>query len=137
MDSTATPAMNRYAAKLLFQFRVTVGGSYSRRRTCEERIVLIQARSAAQALVKAKRKGQDRHYNYRNSDGNPVDFQFIGVMELKKLDLVCDEDEVWYEIIERLLPMERAERFIPPEGMLEAIRTEPVGRTGGEVKRSR
>ena len=129
--------MNRYAAKLLFQFRVTVGGSYGRRRICEERIVLLQARSAGQAVSKAKRKGRDRQYTYLNSDGNPVDFQFVGVMELKKLDLVCDEDEAWYEITERLLPMERAERFIPPEGMLEAIRTELVGRTGREVKRSR
>src|SRR5271165_1567003 len=37
--------------------------------------------------------------------------------------------EVWYEIVERLLPMERAKRLIPPEDRLEAIRTEPK-RTG-------
>jgi hypothetical protein len=128
--------MKRYAAKLLFQFRVTADGSYSKRRICEERIVLVQARSAVQALASAKRKGRDRQYSYSNSEGNPVDIQFIGVMELRRLDLVCEDDEVWYEIVERLLPMERAERFIPPEDSLEAIRTEPK-RTGGEVRGGR
>lgn len=125
--------MKRYAAKLLFQFRVTVDGSYGKRRTCEERIILIQARSAAQALAWAKRKGRHQEHRYSNSDGNPVDVQFIGVMELKRLDLVCEDDEVWYEITERLLPMERAERLIPPEESLEAIRTEPK-RTGSEAR---
>ena len=116
--------MKRYAAKLLFQFRVTVGGSSGKRRTCEERIVLIQACSAAQALISAKRKGRHRQHSYSNSEGNPVDFQFIGVMELLHLDLVCEEDEVWYDITERLLPRGRRDRFIPSENELEAIGNE-------------
>src|SRR5437016_36215 len=76
-------AMKRYAAKLLFQFRVTFGGSFGRRRTCEERVIVFPARSATQALTLAKRKARKRQYRYLNSDGNPVNFQFIGVMELK------------------------------------------------------
>jgi hypothetical protein len=128
--------MKRFAAKLLFQFRVTVDGSYGRRRICEERIIIFQARSATQALALAKKKGRNGQYCYMNSDGNPVDFQFIGVMELKKLDPVCEADEVWYEITERLLPMERAKRLIPPEDRLEAIRTEPK-RTSRGIKKSR
>jgi Domain of unknown function (DUF4288) len=117
--------MKRYAAKLLFQYRATVDGNYGQRRTCEERIVLLKANSARRALGLAKRRGRDGQNSWLNSDGNPVDFQFIGVMELLFLEFVSDENEVWYEITERLLPMERAERFIPPEHALNAIRNEP------------
>jgi hypothetical protein len=127
--------MKRYSAKLLFQFQVTVGGSHGQRRTCEERIVLIKADSAAQALALAKQKGRDGEYSYTNSDGNPVDVQFIGVMELLRLDLVCEEDEVWYDITERLLPMERRDRFIPPEHTLEAIRNESNQGSDREIKK--
>lgn len=102
--------MHRYSTKLLFQFRVTVDGDPGKRRTCEERIVVLHTTSAAKALASAKRKGRASEHSYTNNDGNPVDFQFVGVMELLQLDPVCKEDEVWYEITERLLPMERAER---------------------------
>lgn len=128
-------AMKRFAAKLLFQFRVTVDGSYGQRRICEERIIVFQARSPIQALAKAKKRGRDEHYSYTNTDGNPVDFQFIGVMELKELEPVCEADEVWYEIVDRMLPMEQAERFIPPEDRLEAIRTQPGRRSSREMKK--
>jgi hypothetical protein len=117
--------MNRYAAKLLFQFRVIVGGDSGKRRTCEERIILLTADSARRALALAKRRGLDLQYSYTNSDGNPLHFEFVGVMELLHLGLECHEDEVWYDTTEHLLPMERAERFIPAEDTLEAIRNEP------------
>lgn len=127
--------MNRYSAKLLFQWRVTSGGTSGQRRTCEERIIVLKADSAAQALAKAKRKGRDGQFDYTSSDGNPVEFQFIGIMELLKLDPVCEEDEVWFEVKERLLPMERAEKFIPPEHLLEAIRNEPRRKKVRQIKR--
>lgn len=115
--------MNRYAAKLLFQFRVTV--------------ITANAGPAVQALAQAKRTGRTQQYGYQNSDGNPVDFQFIGVMELKKLELVSEDDEVWYEITERLLPMERKNRFVPPDDMLEAIREERARSSDRGRKKSR
>jgi hypothetical protein len=126
--------MRRYAAKLLLQFRVTVDGSDGTRRTCEERIVVLQARSAAEALRRAKRRGRSAELRYRNNDGNPVHIEFIGVMELLRLDPVCAEDEVWYDIRDRILPKERAERFIPPEHTLEAIRNEAEGDGPPEVR---
>ena len=129
-----TVIMNRYSAKLLFQFRVTVDGDFGKRRTCEERIVVLKATSAARALALSKRKGRRCQFTYTNSEGNPVDFQFVGVMELLCLDPVCEEDEVWYDITERLLPMERAERLIPPECALQAFRNEPSAGTGREVR---
>lgn len=114
--------MNRYAAKLLFQFRVELGAETGKRRICEERIVMFTARSATSALTKAKRRGKASEHNYNNDEGNPVFFEFVGVMELLRLDSESDADEVWYDIYERLLPMERRDAFIPPEQELQAMR---------------
>lgn len=116
--------MKRFSAKLLFQFRVTIDGDDGKRRYCEERIVSFQATNAKKALIQAKRKGRSAEFNYRNSDGNLVHFEFIGVMELIDIGLECEEDEVWYEIKERLNPLERQDVFIPAESQLRAIRNE-------------
>ncbi len=116
--------MNRYSAKLLFQFRIDLGADTVKRRTCEERIILIEARSASSALAEAKRKGKQAEHDYENDEGNMVYFEFIGVMDLLCLGLECDADEVWYDIGERVSPMERRDVFIPPEHQLNAIRTE-------------
>jgi hypothetical protein len=114
--------MNRYAAKLLFQFRVVVDGDSGKRRTCEERIIAVPAPSATRALALAKSYGKRAQHKYKNSDGNWGFREFVGVMQLLRLDPECGAEEVWYEITERLLPMERAERIIPPESELNAIR---------------
>jgi hypothetical protein len=53
----ACALMKRYCAKLLFQFRVTAQGVSGKRRLCEERMVLINARSAKGAVALAKRQG--------------------------------------------------------------------------------
>ena len=116
--------MARYAAKLLFQFRVVVEGHSNKRRLCEDRIVILQADSARQALRMAKKRGKAGEHRYRKSDNNPVLFEFIGVMELLSLDPVAQPDEVWYDIVTRVLPMERRQALIPPESSLEAIRNE-------------
>jgi hypothetical protein len=114
----------RYAAKLLFQWRVAVGRVSGVRRLCEERILTLQARTARRALASAKRLGKVAEFHYENSDGDPVYFEFIGVMDLLHLGLECDENEVWYEIKERIAPMERRNRFIPPETELSAMRND-------------
>jgi hypothetical protein len=122
--------MNRYAAKLLFQFRVKIGTDSGKKRLCEERIILLQSVSGRAALAAAKRRGKSAQHSYPNSDGNMVFFEFIGVMELLSLDPACDEDEVWFEIRERLLPKENRSKLIPPESILEAIRNETQPPTG-------
>ena len=116
--------MKRYSALLLFQFRVMVRGNPGKRRICEERIVHFRASSARRALAVAKRKGRAAQHTYLNSDGHKVYFEFVGVMDLRHLGSECEEDEVWYDIVERLLPKERKARWIPPERELDAIRTE-------------
>jgi hypothetical protein len=120
--------MKAYSAMLLFQFRVVVDGDSGKRRTCEERIILLEARSARLALAQAKREGRGAQYSYLNSDGNWVYFEFVGVMELLQLGPECGEGEVWYEIRERLLPMERKQELLKAEQELCAIRCEAQSR---------
>src|SRR5262245_50355553 len=107
--------MPRFAAKLLFQFRVEIDGDSGKRRTCEERIINFSARSSRDALRKAKRRGQSGEYTYKNSDGNTVSFEFVGIMDLLDLGWEVEAGEVWYDIRERLLPMERRRKIIPTD----------------------
>ena len=114
--------MNRYSAKLLFQFRVVVNDHSGRRRLCEERIVLLNARTSPSALKKADRRGKAAEYTYKNDDGNTVYFEYIGILELLLLGNECEQDEVWYDIRERVLPMENRDQLIPPKSELSAFR---------------
>lgn len=111
----------RYAAKLLFQFRVVVDGESNKRRPCEERIVTIRCCSARQALRIAQKRGHCEQFDYINSADNPVYYEFIGVLELMCLERDCKEDEVWYELREMLTPMERRDSLLPEEDQLSAI----------------
>ena len=121
-DTKKTERSGRYAAKLLFQFRVLVAGSPGVRRTCEERIITLSATHAQAALRESKRRGRAAQHRYKNSDGNAVHFEFVGVLELLRLDPACEADEVWYDITDRVRPMERRASIIPPESRLSAIR---------------
>jgi hypothetical protein len=107
--------MSRFAAKLLFQFRVNVDGDPGKRRHCEERIINFQARSPRDALKHARRRGRQGEFSYQNTDGNKVSFQFVGVMDLMSLGVEADAEVVWYEFRERLTPMEQRERILPKE----------------------
>jgi hypothetical protein len=110
--------MTRYAAKLLFQFRVKVNGDPGKRRLCEERIINFSARSPREALRKAKQRGTKGEHSYKNSDGNTVAFEFVGIMDLMSLGVEAEADEVWYDIREHLLPMERRQKIIPADDVL-------------------
>ena len=99
-----------------------VDGSPGIRRTCEERIIALSATDGHAALREAKRRGRTAQYRYKNSDDNPVHFEFVGVLELLRLDPACESGEVWYDIIERVRPMERKASIIPLESWLSAIR---------------
>lgn len=112
----------RYAAKLLFQFRVVVDGDSGIRRLCEERIITFTADHDRAALRETKKRGRAAQHDYENSEGNHVFFEFVGVLELLRLDPQCEADEVWYEITERNRPMERRKQIIPEERRLSAIR---------------
>jgi hypothetical protein len=121
----------RFAAKLLFQFRVVVNGDSGVMRLCEERIVLIRAPTARKALAAAKRRGKRAQHHYTNNEGNEVFFEFVGLMDLLQLGPECDEDEVWYTISQRKLPMERAATILPEESELCAVRLDAVMSASG------
>jgi hypothetical protein len=112
----------RYSAKLLFQYRVMVGGSAGIRRLCEERVITFSSSYGRAALREAQRRGRAVQHSWTNNAGNHVHFEFVGVMELICVESVCEADEVWYELSERVRPMERRGTFIPPESRLHAIR---------------
>jgi hypothetical protein len=117
-----SPSLRRYSAALLFQYRVMVDGSPSKRRWCEKRIIHFRASDAHAALTHAKRRGKDAEHHYRNNQGNQVFFEFIGVRDLIGCDPACEPDEVWYQTVEMVQPMERRKQLIPPESQLCAIR---------------
>jgi hypothetical protein len=108
----------RYAAKLLFQFRVHVDRDPAKRRICEERIINFSARSPREALRQVRRRGKQEEFSYESSDGIQVTFEFVGIMDAMRLGLEAEADEVWYEIRQRLLPMERRSRIVPPDDIL-------------------
>jgi uncharacterized protein DUF4288 len=120
------PELERYGAKLLFEFLITVGGKPMARRVCEERIIVVHAASAAAALRAATRKGRASQFRFRNTDGNPVHFRLVGIMDLLHLGVECGDDEVWYDITERVRPSERRSTILPRREDLSAFRTEAM-----------
>ena len=113
-----------YSATLFFEFCVFVSRKPGSLRTCEKRIVLLKAPSARAALRQAQAQGRAAQYRYKNSDGNPVHFRFVGVTDLCHLGPECQPNEVWYAIGDRLRPMERKAAFVPTPEKLSAIRNE-------------
>jgi hypothetical protein len=118
------PSLRRYSAALLFQYRVVVDGVAGKRRLCERRIIHFRAPDGRSALGHAKRRGKQAEHHYRNNEGNPVFFEFVGVRDLICCDPTCEPDEVWYQIVEMVRPMERRRQIIPPESELSAIRND-------------
>ena len=111
----------RFAAKLLFQYRVVVKGRSNRRRTCEERLIVVHAQTAEAAYRSALKSGRSAQHRYRNPDGNPVHCEFIGILELLELGMECGPEEVWYDIKSMLMPKERSHKILPPKHELSAI----------------
>ncbi len=112
----------RYAAKLLFQWRVVINGDSGKRRLCEERIIIITAPDGKKALTKAKQIGRSAYHRSKNDEKNIVHFEFVGILDLLHLGISTEKNEVWYDIVEKLQPMERRAKIIPSESDLCAIR---------------
>ena len=99
-----------------------VDGSPGKRRLCEKRIIHFRSLDGRSALAHAKKRGRNAQHHYKNNEGNPVFFEFVGVRDLLCCDPACEPDEVWYQTVELLTPMERKSTLIPPESELCAIR---------------
>ena len=102
----------RFAAKLLFQFRLERGRRSNRRRICEERIVVLHATSAAKALRMAKRRGAVSELEYPRGNAT-MHVEFVGVTDLLRLGVESEPDEVWWQLSVRESPMERKRRLVP------------------------
>ena len=113
--------MDKFSAKLLFQWRPVGQGARKKRRLCEERIVTYSAGSAEEAYDKAQAIG--RHEEFEDDQGAVlVRFEFIGLLELIDITSGYDDGEVWYEIREMVSPMERKSRIIPSKSELRALK---------------
>jgi hypothetical protein len=108
----------RYAAKLLFQYRIAVNSKSSKRRACEERIIILSARSDQDAKRRAKESGYAAEFHFLNIDDKHVFFEFIGILDMIHLGVECGPDEVWYDLKEMVSPKERRSTIIPPENKL-------------------
>ena len=87
--------MERYAANLLFEYRIKEAPSP--RPLCERRIVVLNASSDRDAIRRAKKRGKQSEYSYRNADGQTVQIRFVGLIDV--IDLVaCEADEVYYSL---------------------------------------
>lgn len=112
----------RFAAKLLFQFRVVSNGKSNKRRTCEERIINFQAVTADAAWRYAKDYGRKEQHNYKNDSGGTVRFEFVGIADLQHLGAEVESEEVWYDIVELLEPKERSKKFVPKKRDLNVFK---------------
>ena len=111
--------MKKFSAKLLFQYRVDVPGEEPRAfRMCEERMVTFQSRNVKHALSRAKKIAQATTYDFENANGDRVFFEFVGVVDLLHLGAECQPGEVWYDIVDRLRPMERRAKLIRSDSEL-------------------
>jgi Domain of unknown function (DUF4288) len=91
--------VKRFGAKLLFKFRAPRPSGCAAN-TCEERTIIVLARTAQSAFRKASAVAKRSQVSYLNDYGESVRLEFLGVLELLQLDPVCRPDEVWYDIVD-------------------------------------
>ena len=116
--------MNKYSCKLLFQWNPSKDGKeYRKRRVCEERIYTYNAKTSEEALVKAKKLGDEGCFSQETEVGY-VDFQFVGILDLIQLIDDDDDSEVWYEIVERNIKEGKLTHLIPQEEELALFKTD-------------
>jgi hypothetical protein len=111
----------KFAALLLFQFRVDKNGISNKKRICEERIIHFFEKSPDEALVKARTRGKEEEFDYEDN-GKHVYFEFVGIVELIDLISLGNEDEVWSILVEKVLPMERKNNLIPDVNKLNVFK---------------
>lgn len=113
--------MNKYCTKLLYQYKVIVDGDAGQFRRCEESMILIEANDAKGAYAAAMEQGKANQLKYQNDEGNRVHKQFVGIMDMLRLGVECEDNEVWYNTRVMLRPMERKDKIIPKRRDLSAF----------------
>ena len=122
--------MDTCAEKLLFQWNPIIDGKQRVRRVCQECIFTFEARGDKSALAKAKRIGKSQ--NAMDLFGSvQVSYEFVGVLELicLMIDDKENDQESWYEIIERRTRNGSLKHLIPEENDLYVFKNiNPRGR---------
>ena len=80
------------------------------------------AANAGAALQIANNRGKEEEFDYEESNGDRVYFEFVGVTELVELTTLNGDDEVWSRFVEKITPIERKDKLIPSPNMLAAFR---------------
>lgn len=96
---------DRYSAKLLFSYD---DGRDLVRPLCEERIVTFESPTPAKAVQRAHRRGRESEYRFTNSCGDEVRFWFVGVVDMIRLGVEAENDEVWYAVTRKQALSENA-----------------------------
>jgi hypothetical protein len=102
-------------------------------RLVERRIVLIRAATPEAAWRAAVRHAKDETWTGRPRAGTFVHNEFIGVEELMELGGEAEENEVWWEFVPMLRPMERRARLIPRKSRLRAFERGTLRRYGPKI----
>jgi hypothetical protein len=128
----------QYAAKILWQFRVQRGGVSKKRRVCEERTVIFRSTNAETAFRKALAFGREQELSWHVEEQEGVDVfcELVGVVDLLELsdwDEREDCQEVWWELRERVEPLERKQTLIPNKKDLRALDRSPPRRHKGRA----
>jgi len=114
--------MNIYAVCLLFQFKTELNNKVNKRRVCEERIYHINCNNAEDAYQKAINIGKNEEFYYMK-DKKKVYFEFIGIIDLIELSELEEKNVVWSRYIEKVTPMERKDKIIPPKDKLTVFKS--------------
>jgi hypothetical protein len=69
--------MKKYALKLLFQFLIRSDNNINRRRLCEQRIIIIEAKNPSSALKKGKVYAKKCEHDYIGANGGHVFFSLL------------------------------------------------------------
>ena len=109
--------MIRYAANLLFEFRIKEAPST--RPLCEKRIIVFRASGTREAIRRAKRRGKQSELSYPNADDQTVQIRFLGLIDVISLD-GSDEDEAYYSLRRITNPA----RQVRPDAQLSVVVSE-------------
>mgnify|MGYP000426282231 CR=1 FL=1 len=82
------------------------------------------AKTDKNALTKAKKIGKENQLQHEIEDG-VVKFEFVGVLELIEL---MDQDEVWYQLIDKVTKNNSFKYLIPNESELDVFKKIPKGK---------
>ena len=101
-----------YTATILSQSRVVVDGESNKMKPCTLIWHLLKAKTHKEAIRLANKIGKSQEVSYKNTDGNMVHVEFVGIMDLVESTFHLEHfDEPWVWSGNMLNPMERKDKL--------------------------